>query len=544
MATQKFYLDQRNKKASVFPLKIKISHRSKNDYILTGYKLSLEEWDDQKEKIVPPFKNCGRANNKISAMASVVQSVIEDLKPHAKELTVKHYKNVAEKAIREGEEHKKQLLKNAGLDYVLNQAVDTTPCFYKYAQNVADRFYLTDRSGSASLIEQTITHLRSFSGKSTLHFKAINELLLEEFERWYLRRTNKDGKPNTLNGLAFFTKEIRRIYNIAIIDKACTVKQELYPFGRGKYKIKSEKKGHKNIDAGEIAKIFQLEISDKSPLWHHQNFFMYYFECWGMNFADIAYIKVYQVKDGRTKYRRRKTKYAEDAKTFDIKHSPIAQKIIDHYTKGKKNNDYVFPILDKVKHLLEEVKDAGGNRDTKTELANNKLFQKKFGNIRSNHIRRLTTIAKQADLSGELTTYIGRHSFFSIALKSGVSKSKISEMAGHADYKTTEHYMAGFDNEQLDQSAAMVSKQISTGSPANDHDELSTLLLHIQSNRTISARDYLKSLMVKGALPEDSTLLFKLISETDCKDGNKALQLISSFKETLENGRDQTLRIV
>ena len=137
--------------------------------------------------------------------------------------------------------------------------------------------------------------------------------------------------------------------------------------------------------------------------------------------------------------KRRKTRYATSPKEFDIVHTPLMQAIVDYFTKGKSQGDYVFPILDSVSYLLQEVKNEKGERDIEAEINNGKLFQKRFKHIRSNHIRRLTKVAKEAGLSSHLTTYIGRHTFFSSLLKSGVSKSEISEMAGHADFKTTEN---------------------------------------------------------------------------------------------------------
>ena len=300
MAKASVILDQRNKEATSFPVKIRLSHKGLKRYILTGYAITPEMWDGS--KIIKPFKNCGRANGKISSMLAIAENVVEELRPHENELTADNYKTLTEKAIKENQEDKKKSLKKAGLDRVLNNPIDTTPCYYKYAQMVADRLYLEKRGGSADLIEQSITQLKAFSGKQTLPFSHITETLLNDFERWYLGKTNKEGKPNSISSLGFFMKEIRAVFNVAIKDDNCVVTQEMYPFGRKGYSVKTVKRKPKNIDLSEIAKIYDLQLPEGSSLWHHQQFFLYYFECWGMNFADAAHLKVYQVQNGRTQY--------------------------------------------------------------------------------------------------------------------------------------------------------------------------------------------------------------------------------------------------
>ena|SRR5690606_27009738 len=44
-----------------------------------------------------------------------------------------------------------------------------------------------------------------------------------------------------------------------------------------------------------------------------------------------------------------------------------------------------------------------------------------------------------------LTTYVARHSFSTMLLRSGASVEFISESLGHSDIKTTQFYLGGFD---------------------------------------------------------------------------------------------------
>lgn len=48
-------------------------------------------------------------------------------------------------------------------------------------------------------------------------------------------------------------------------------------------------------------------------------------------------------------------RWSNNAKKFDIEHTPEAQKIIDYYIRGKKANDFVFPILDDIFYLNDKI---------------------------------------------------------------------------------------------------------------------------------------------------------------------------------------------
>lgn len=442
MATHYLYLDDRNKAAKRWPLKIIIDHQGKKAPIKTGFKLTHDEWDDKARKVKPPFPNATRTNAQIERKTAIVGDVIVLLEPHLHQLTAIQIRDAAQKKI--DEELSGKVEKEA--PEILRSAIDSESaqtCFYKYAAKVAERFYLNDQGGSARTIEETVDSLKAYTQKDRLPFRQITVDFIKAYEVWYLGRFNRKGEQNTINGFNFRAKEIRRVFNLAIDDKATEVSAEIYPFGRGGYGIRTERTGNKKKEAADIAKTLSLELTEGTKLDHHLNYFKFYFECWGMNFMDVAYLRVYQVKGGRLKYTRRKTKWADKAKKFDIELSDTAQEIVDLYTQGKKSTDFVFPIIDDVYYLNETLTDKA------REAENKKLFEKKLSQRRANHIRRLKTIARRAGIEGDLTSYMARHSFFSIALKSGVEKSVISEMAGHADFKITENYLAGFDDETL-----------------------------------------------------------------------------------------------
>ncbi len=54
--------------------------------------------------------------------------------------------------------------------------------------------------------------------------------------------------------------------------------------------------------------------------------------------------------------------------------------------------------------------------------------------------------AKQLEIDEPISTYWARHSFATRVINSGVSIELLGEMLSHSDIKTTQNYIAGFDN--------------------------------------------------------------------------------------------------
>lgn len=75
-----------------------------------------------------------------------------------------------------------------------------------------------------------------------------------------------------------------------------------------------------------------------------------------------------------------------------------------------------------------------------------------------NRVRKLCTqlnkelhkIAANLKIKEDVTTYVARHSFATVLKKSGVNIGIISQALGHQDIKTTQVYLAQFDDEQVD----------------------------------------------------------------------------------------------
>jgi integrase len=105
-----------------------------------------------------------------------------------------------------------------------------------------------------------------------------------------------------------------------------------------------------------------------------------------------------------------------------------AKQIIERWGNRRiDGSTYIFPVLTKGLSAVRE----------------RQLIQQLTGVI-NDHMK---IIAKHLGIESTLTTYVARHSFSTILQRSGASTEFISEALGHSNVKTTQNYLAGFEDE-------------------------------------------------------------------------------------------------
>ena len=433
MATLKLILDQNYEKTSVkeeeitFPLVIRLSHRRKWKNIKMGYSLKENEWDDQEKRVNRSFQNAGRANARISRKWTIALEVVDDLKLKLKQMDVYQIADVIDSKI--AIEFEEKVTPIYG-----HQPQGTT--LKDYGNKVAKRYRTAKRYPYADAFDDAVTAMLQFHGSNDLLLSEIDETYLDEMEAYWL------GKGNRLGGLGVHLRQIRRIFNLAIKDKSTELKMEDYPFGTFGYSIKKGRPNKRAVGLDVIEQLRQYPYEEESPLWHHRNYWLFMFNLRGMNFKDLAFLRVKNCQNGRVRYERLKTRRGDNVRKFNIKVTSEARAILDYYTKGKQSGDLVFPIM-------EDVIDSGDDE----------LVHKKYCTRMRNHDRRLKTISSDIGLEDKkLTSYVARHSFATAALSKRVAKTDISMLMGHSNAVITEAYLDELEEENkiLDHAADLV----------------------------------------------------------------------------------------
>lgn len=191
----------------------------------------------------------------------------------------------------------------------------------------------------------------------------------------------------------------------------------------------------------ELQRLRDVELPLASPAYRARLYFLFMFNNMGMNFYDVALIKRMQFDGERIKYFRNKTKYEGDF--FSVKQSPEALNVIEYFVKQDHDpDDYLFPILPK---------------DTPQE----RIFRVKNDKIKwfNKHIK---TVAKEAGIDKNMTSYTARDTWSNIALDMGIDIRQVSAGLGHSTIEVTQKsYAAKLQEQVLDDINGVI-----TGTPA------------------------------------------------------------------------------
>ncbi|WP_367279582.1 site-specific integrase [Ulvibacterium sp.] len=200
------------------------------------------------------------------------------------------------------------------------------------------------------------------------------------------------------------------------------MEREAYPFTY--YTIRQVPTEKRALSIENIRKIMDLKLPKDMVLFRYRNYFMCSFLLYGMNFTDMAHLKLGNIVNGRIKFRRRKT-----GKLYDIKITDQLAEILEIYLGGKSKEDYIFPVIKRDNLALQE-------REISWE--------------RKRYNRGLKIIGEMCGIEQKLTTYVSRHSFATQAMLNDVPLHAISAMLGHSKLNTTQIYLKSLPTNILD----------------------------------------------------------------------------------------------
>lgn len=277
--------------------------------------------------------------------------------------------------------------------------------------------------GNAYAYLNSYNVLKSFNRDKPLNFtfSRIDADYLEKFEEWMRARGNKE------TSMSFQMRTLRAVFNRAIKRRA--VAREKNPFAEYKISRFNTQTPKRALSKADVMKIVDTDCATESDLCRlAQDIFTFSYLCGGISFVDVANLTPDNIVEGRLSYHRQKTHGA-----INVPLSERVMRIVNRYAESCKQSGYLFPILDSCKHSTPMQK---RNRVHKVCHQVNK---------------ELRQLARRLDISGDLTTYVARHSFATVLKKSGVNIGIISEALGHHSLKTTQIYLGAFENSQIDE---------------------------------------------------------------------------------------------
>jgi integrase/recombinase XerD len=384
------YYDTRRVKSDLtFPVKYRVTYKGRRNYYAADVDLTEEDW-----KRLPTTRDKDLIDSK-----KLIQYGFEKVKQHIKEIIEDDEFSFDGLSRRLARGRKNSLIgafENKII--VLEKAGQIgTSITYQCAMNSIVKFTKAD----LKLSDVSIDWLKRYE----------SHLLSEE---------------KTRTTIKFYIGCLRTLMNEAKQEKLIT--EAGYPFGKGKFEIKTGVGRKLALSLAQIKAVLdhplQTDFENRCrDLWYFS------YLCNGINFHDLLKLKYKNIAGGEIYFIRQKThRTTKEQKEIVATLLPQMQSIITRWgNPSKRPDNYIFPFLS---NGLTPV-------DEKRIIQNVvRLVNKKMEKISK---------ALNYDL---ISTYTARHSYATVLKRSGANIAFISESLGHSDLRTTEAYLASFEQEE------------------------------------------------------------------------------------------------
>lgn len=393
-ASAKIVLRKKPNVKGQYPLAIRITKNRRSTYKHIGHYIDLDDWDERNFKIKKSHPNSESLNNLLSSKLSEVRKGLMNLQSEDTDFSAV------------------QIKRN-----IYKPNSDLT--LYDYAKEHLENLEAEKKINRFTTDSALTTYIWAFCKSKNLCFQDINDQFLKKF-KIYLKGKRNLTETSALNVMVL----IRLLYNRAIKDKV--VSKDLYPFGKGGFRIKFPETIKIGLNKEEIRTLERIENLSEVQR-HALNVWLYSFYLAGMRVSDVLFTRWSMIYDERIHYRMSK-----NSKLLSLKIPRKAQEIILKYEAGKRNqSDFVFPEM--------KLADLKNPNDVYIKV---KVATSKF-NVH------LKAIASKVGIDKKLTMHIARHSFGNIAGDS-IHPLMLQKLYRHSDLKTTINYQANFVHKEAD----------------------------------------------------------------------------------------------
>lgn len=301
---------------------------------------------------------------------------------------------------------------NYSADDVIRAINDDRNNLVNYINLLSERLSISGKKKTSENYKGLARRIEEFTGNDFTSIHDIDSDFVESFEAWLLSRGVKR------NTSSFYIRILRSVWNKAI-DNGLLPPTIIDPFKHVYKGVDATVKRAISVD--DIKKIKSINLKAYPKLDFARDLFMFSFYTRGMSFIDIVGLKKENIQEGMISYQRRKT-----GKLIHIKLEKDIKRIIDKYIRV--DSDYIFPI-------------ATCKADEYTKERNCLEYMNK----------KLKELAVYCNIDANLTMYVARHSWASIAHNvANVPLSVISKGMGHSNEKVTQIYLASFGNKDID----------------------------------------------------------------------------------------------
>ena len=397
MATIKLILDTRTQnKDKTFPIRLYVYVKPKVAFINLGANLTEKEYKEIFEK-TPTGK---RLEYRRSFEVFLNRAI--DLYKGMEEFDLKEFKRLL------FEKKKKTEQKGNSLSHLFDN-------------------YVSSKKAKLSLKTQemyrsTLNCILRFKPNANLEDITVSSL--QDFEKWY----NESHPLHQNSSVGIHLRNLRAVVN-KLKDEDRMPPGYKYPFGKGKYSIKSYTKMKVALSANEIKTLIELDTFESVEERKARDLWVMQFYCNGVNLNDLIRLRWDNIVGNCFVIQRQKTKNTSSSRNVSIR----------------------IPLVENLKNLIEKV----GNRKSpyvlgflKEGMSESQILEKKrrIGKIMNDNLKPL---GQRLNFSIELLSETSRDAYATTLKRNGRSIEEIAEMLGHTSTTCTRNYLAQFDDTQL-----------------------------------------------------------------------------------------------
>ena len=307
--------------------------------------------------------------------------------------------------------------------HMFNRTDDSKDISFYISQKI-DQCQRKNQFSSRDIYKGLLSLLEAYPNGKTIQVSDLSVEWFKSLESWYLSRKKSNGDAYKVSGYSIYIRHFRIIINELLQEGL--ISQNDYPFGKGKYTIPNAENNKRPLSSEDISKLVDYKSKDAYKqfavdFWKLSYYWM------GINLGDVINLKWGDVHDDKIYYFRRKTFKRSKVKRKNTVF--VDERISSIIKKYRGYDSYIFNILNDSMNE-EQAFRAGKN------------FIRKV----NQHLKK---VAKELDISSDISSIWSRHSFATEMKKKKVSPYLIQEAFGHKDLKTTENYLSSLLEDDL-----------------------------------------------------------------------------------------------
>lgn len=300
------------------------------------------------------------------------------------------------------------------VEFMFNKIIfDMEGDFSNYVSSLVDRLRGIHDYRTADAYLSTSRSVVRFMGGSVAMPILFCESRIKDYEQylWY--------SGCCRNTISFYMRMLQSIYNQAVksgqVDKVESLFANVFT-GRDDTRKRA-------VDFDVLAYLRDADLEGRRSLEVCRDYFLLSFFLCGIPFVDLAFLRKADYSHGIITYRRHKTESLIVTSVI-----PQAARIIERYVSPDEISPYLLPIINR-----------SAKNGWKTYQSALRLYNKN-----------LKTLSDYLGLKVNLSSYVPRHTWATLAHQVGVPVSYISSIMGHHSEGMTQIYLDSIDRSVLD----------------------------------------------------------------------------------------------